>query len=269
MLDSVRAQTYRDLDIVLVDGGSTDGSREWLDAVRDPRVRVVHMPPGTSAAANWTAACNESTGGFVKLLCQDDLLHPTGIERQVADMQSHTTAVMAVAQRDIIDAHGRTLLRRQGGARLSSGVMDGDAAIRAAYVTGTNVLGEPLAVLFRRERLLECLPWNDTDPLMLDLEMYARVAHGQSVVVRRESVGAFRVSSSSWSTRLAAEQVRQFSHWQQGFAASATPPPRGYERARAYAGLHTRAALRRGAYRWLAMRGALQSPQRRTGAQRA
>jgi len=260
MLESVTQQTHHALDIVLVDGGSTDGSARWLDSCDDPRVRVIHRPQGTGAASNWTAACQQARGAFVKVLCQDDLLHPLAIERQLSDLQSHPSAVMAVARRDIVDARGQTLLRRQGGAHLRMGEIRGDDAIRAAYLTGTNVLGEPLAVLFRYEPLMACLPWNDMDPLMLDLEMYARVARGRAIVVRNDSVGAFRVSTSSWSTRLAREQVRQFSNWQQTYADTAVPPPTWIERVRANTGVRLRAALRRGAYRWLAVRGSLQSP---------
>ena len=259
LTDSLLAQTYPNLEIVFSEGGSTDDSPAYLATIDDPRVRTINAPPGTGAAGNWTAASEAATGEFVKLVCQDDLLRPDAIAKQVDDLTRHPEAAMAVAQRDVIDAKGNLLYARRGCSGLKAGVMHGPDVIRAAYLTGTNVLGEPLAVLFRRETLFAALPWVDTDPFMLDLDLYARAARNSEIVVRKESIGSFRVSTSSWSTRLAGEQVRQFERWQNTYAASLPTPPGGAERARAKLGLHLQALLRRGAYRWLSLKGSLKS----------
>lgn len=261
-LDSMLGQTHPDLDVMLVDGGSTDGSREWIADVGDPRVRSLTMPHGTTAADNWTAASRAASGDFVKLLCQDDILYPHAVAAQVADLEMHPTALFAVAQRDVVDANGGMLYRRRGCAGLTSGLMDGHDALRASYLHGTNVFGEPLAVLFRRPALDAVLSWNDERPFLLDLELYTRVLQMGPIAVRRESIGAFRVSSSSWSTRLVKEQNEQLQHWQQELEPVLTPAPSGVERARAHLERHRQAALRRAAYRVLKMRGAFASAPR-------
>lgn len=252
-VDSILTQTHTDLDVVLVDGGSSDDSLAYMQSIDDPRVRIEQMPKGTSAAANWTAATQAATAEYVKLVCQDDLLAPDAVERQLADLQSHPGAVMAVAQRDVIDAAGKIVYAPRGTLGLHAGVMGGMTALHAAYVHGTNVFGEPLAVLFRRAPLLDAMPWDDTIPLVLDLSTYEKVAEHGDVVVRKESVGAFRVSSSSWSTRLASEQIAQYEAWQRAYAAKAAPG--ASDRARAFVGLYTQAAARRAAYAWLRLRG--------------
>jgi hypothetical protein len=66
------------------------------------------------------------------------------------------------------------------------------AARRASYLAGTKVFGEPVSILFRRNTLLEALPWNDGLPFLLDVELYTRVPRRGGIVVRLESVGAFR-----------------------------------------------------------------------------
>lgn len=265
-IDSALAQTYKPLEIVIADGGSTDGSREWLARLDDPRVKFFQDETPSGAAANWTRVCELSQGTYVKLLCQDDLLTPTAIERQVADLHGHPDAVLAVAQRDIVDANGQTVLKRQGCSGLANSQMSGDAAMRTLYLFGANVFGEPLTVLFRRDALIAHLPWSDRLPLMLDVSMYAKVVRGEQIVVRKESVGAFRVSTSSWSTRLAKDQLRQFSEWQRQYASTAVPEPTAAERRRAALGVRMKTAARRGVYAWLSMRGSLRSPHQQPGA---
>lgn len=245
-VESVLAQTYTSLELVLVDGGSTDGSREWLHTLEDPRIRVIEMPAGTTAAQNWTAASAEARGEWIKLLCQDDVLYPEAMALQVRDLTENPSAVMAVARRDIIDANGRSIVRSRGTQGLPAGLVPGSTALLASYRLGTNGLGEPLAVLFPAKVLRQALPWNDTDPFLLDLEMYSRVLARGPVLVRKTTIGAFRVSSQSWSTQLKATQRDQIARWQERMVHDLAP--RQGDRLRARVMLHVQPALRQAAY---------------------
>ena len=261
LTNSLLAQTYPNLEIIFSEGGGSDSSGEYLHTIDDPRVRIISMPPGTSAAQNWTAATMAASGEFTKLICQDDLLSPKAIELQVQDLLDNPEAVMAIAQRDIVDARGNTLYRERGLAGLPTGAdfVSGTDLIRTCYLQGTNVIGEPLAVLFRTKELQAAMPWQDENPLMLDLSMYQRVAPHHEVALRWGSVGAFRVSTSSWSTRIAQQQVEQTRQWQEEFARDATPPVTAAEQRRASWGRRKQTTLRRIAYAVLRAKGALRT----------
>lgn len=256
-IESALAQDYPDLEVVVAETGSTDGSRAWLEARRDSRLRIVDGRPG--AGPNWTAATEAARGAFVKLLCQDDLLAPDAVTRQVADLERFPDAVMAVAQRDIIDARSRLVSRSRGLQGLRGEALPVAALIRRTYEHGTNVIGEPLTVLFRAEAARQALPWDDSLPLMLDVSGYARVAaHGGMAVIRYESVGAFRVSTGSWSTRLAGVQLRQFTAWQAAYE-QAHPGIPERDRRLAHRAARQRALERRAAYAVLRLRGGLRA----------
>ena len=261
LVESLVVQDYPNLEFVFTEGGGSDGSEAFLRALPDPRVRVLSMPPGTTAAENWTAACLAATGDYSKLVCQDDLLAEGAISRQVADLEGSPNAVMSIGPRDIVDARGAVLYAKRGCQGLSAGTNPGRDVIHCCYLRGTNVIGEPLTVLFRRDALLGSLPWDDSNPLMLDVSMYAKVAPLGEIIVGTESLGAFRVSTSSWSTRLAKVQRQQFAQWQQEYAASLADPPSSLERARAWVGMEKQALLRRAAYRVLRLKGAFRSAE--------
>jgi hypothetical protein len=84
-LRSVRAQTHRALEIVVVDDGSTDSTAALAGAhaAEDPRVRVLSVANGGVAAAR-NAGIAVSRGAFVAPVDADDLWHPEKIARQLA-----------------------------------------------------------------------------------------------------------------------------------------------------------------------------------------
>ncbi|MCZ6628648.1 MAG: glycosyltransferase family 2 protein [SAR324 cluster bacterium] len=89
-LDSILAQSLRNLELVAVDDGSTDGSAELLarHARADPRVRILRMPHrGIVAALNaGLAVCR---GAYIARMDTDDLMHAERLERQLRYMEAH------------------------------------------------------------------------------------------------------------------------------------------------------------------------------------
>lgn len=86
-IDSALGQTHANLEVIVVDDGSTDGTRRIVEerASRDGRVRVVAQSNrGVAAARN--RAIEEARGAFIAPLDADDLWDPAKIARQVARM---------------------------------------------------------------------------------------------------------------------------------------------------------------------------------------
>src|SRR5690349_14922749 len=84
-LHSVAAQTYRNLEIIIVDDGSTDRTAALASefCVSDPRGHIVSRSNGGPAAAR-NLGIAEARGEWIALIDADDLWHPTKIEKQVA-----------------------------------------------------------------------------------------------------------------------------------------------------------------------------------------
>ncbi len=88
-IGSVRRQTFTDLELVIVDDGSTDRTYEVArrHAEADRRIRLVHQENGGLSAARNTAL-RHATAPVMALLDSDDLWTPTFLEKQLAILES-------------------------------------------------------------------------------------------------------------------------------------------------------------------------------------
>ncbi|MEM7231300.1 MAG: glycosyltransferase family 2 protein [Planctomycetota bacterium] len=81
-LDHVLAQTHKDLEIIISDNASTDGTEEICReyVARDDRIQYHRNETNVGAAPNYNRTVNLSTGQFFKFMAHDDLIRPTYVE---------------------------------------------------------------------------------------------------------------------------------------------------------------------------------------------
>jgi glycosyltransferase involved in cell wall biosynthesis len=206
---SVLEQTFTDFELVICDDASTDDTIKILQEFADPRVRVIPSPTNTGLAPNWNRSVCECRAPYVKVLCQDDLIYPTCLGKQFAILSNPTHADIALvsSRRHIIDDTGR--VRARGRGFWPTGRVDGHQAIRRIVRSGTNPIGEPAAVMFRAEAFGKTGGFQDDLPYMIDVEFWCSVLRDADMFYDRETLAAFRVSSTALSTALASSQSAQ------------------------------------------------------------
>jgi GT2 family glycosyltransferase len=96
-LDSLRAQTFQDVEIVVPDNGSTDGSLELL-AERYPEVRIIRFPRNMGFCLAMNAGMGAARGEFVFALNNDTELDPHCLEEVVAAMRADPQVAIAATK---------------------------------------------------------------------------------------------------------------------------------------------------------------------------
>ena len=106
---SVMAQTYKHLEIILVDDGSTDGTGELCDKLgaEDGRIRVLHKENGGSSSAR-NLGLEAAAGKYVGFVDSDDYIEPDMYERLLKAIEDYGVAVSQIG-RDEIDEQGKKL----------------------------------------------------------------------------------------------------------------------------------------------------------------
>lgn len=105
-IESVLAQTYEDFELVIIDDGSTDNSKEIVTShLCDGRVRYIHQENrGFSAAVN--RGIKESSGSLIGFIGQDDLWMPNKSELQVKYLSEHKDIALVHSNYCSIDSEG-------------------------------------------------------------------------------------------------------------------------------------------------------------------
>jgi glycosyltransferase involved in cell wall biosynthesis len=118
-LDSLLAQTYRDVEVLISDNASTDGTRDICRAYceRDERVRYYRQPRNRGVGANYRFLVEHASGEFFKWAAYDDVCAPRFVERCVAALDRSPSDVVAFPHTTFIDGAGEPLPRVDGGVR--------------------------------------------------------------------------------------------------------------------------------------------------------
>jgi len=94
-IDSILAQTWQDLELLVVDDGSSDGTPGILHRVADRRLRILTNEANIGLVASLNRAMRHARGRFIARLDADDIAVPTRIARQVDFLECHPDVVLA------------------------------------------------------------------------------------------------------------------------------------------------------------------------------
>lgn len=108
-VDSIRRQTWRNLEIILVDDGSTDNSGALAEkmALEDKRVRVFHKENGGSSSAR-NLGISQAKGDYIGFVDSDDYIEPEMYERLLAAALTEDLLMVQIS-RDEIDEQGNRM----------------------------------------------------------------------------------------------------------------------------------------------------------------
>jgi len=92
-VDSLLAQTCRDFELIVVDGGSADRTLDILSGYKDPRIRIFEQPLEITPARNFGIARAESP--WIAVQDSDDISHPRRLEMQLNAVRRTPDAVLS------------------------------------------------------------------------------------------------------------------------------------------------------------------------------
>jgi glycosyltransferase involved in cell wall biosynthesis len=174
-IESVLCQGYTNVEVVVVDDGSTDNASEVASRYERAGVRLIRQENrGRSAARN--RGLDETQGKYVVFLDSDDRLLPEALEVGVKDLEAHPACALVFGRTSVVGTDGSSPMTDYYGELLRG-----------------NYIGTPGAVMFRRSVFDSVGGFDTTLHAAEDYELYLRVAsefpihkHGELVLDYRE-----------------------------------------------------------------------------------
>lgn len=201
-LEGVRAQTFRDFEVIALDDGSSDGTREWLS--QQPDIQTVFNERNLGTYGTLNVGLAKARGEFVAVLNDDDVWRPEKLARQVDLLGRHSEVGLVHTGGWFLDGKGE---RREGNPlgfawptfpTDDQGEWTGDSL--SAFVRENKIIAS--AALVRTSALRDLGGFDEGYFGSGDWDMWWRVAEKHNVGFVAEELTGYRVHGGNASHKL-------------------------------------------------------------------
>jgi glycosyltransferase involved in cell wall biosynthesis len=201
-VNSALAQTYRPLEIIVVDDGSTDGSRDILRRYEGhDEIKLRFHPRNLGIPATKNAGVAQSSGRYVALLEQDDAWYENKLARQVAVMESDPAYGMVFTDTVVVGPGGKEYIRRH---RVE--IPDSAEELVRSFFLSSPVISMS-SVMFRRAALSELGGFDERYVGGDDYALFLRLTGRHKVAFIDEPLLRYRWHQGSFSWRRADRMI--------------------------------------------------------------
>jgi glycosyltransferase involved in cell wall biosynthesis len=212
-IDSVLTQTYTDFELLILDNKSTDNTLNIVKKYTDTRIRIIENDVNIGFEANWNKCLKEAKCEYIKLLCADDILLPMCLEKQIEvfenEKNKHKNILIVASGRYVIDANSKILMKRYWHFRGDTFV-NGIKMVKKSIRFGTNIIGEPGAVLFKKEILNKTGGFDGTFLYVIDFSLWVKILKYGNIYLIKDPYFLFRISNVSESVKIMNSHAKNF-----------------------------------------------------------
>ncbi|MDX6409927.1 MAG: hypothetical protein QOE13_2998 [Gaiellaceae bacterium] len=200
-IDSILGQTYPNLEVLVLDDLSTDGTSEILRAYRDPRLRYVRNARRLGQFANVNAGIQLSRGDLIAIHHADDIFEPELLSKQVEFFLRNPDVGAVFAIDVFIDAEGREWGRLELPEELRGCQVLPYPTVLNGILRHQNTFIRGCQSLIPRAVYEDVGFFDDRHLLRADLDLWLRIARRYPLGLIEEHLLSYRFGHENTSAR--------------------------------------------------------------------
>lgn len=227
-IQSILTQTYQNLEIVVSDDSSSDGTLTILESVlsqSNVNYKIIFNENERGLAANWNNAIKNSNGKYIKFVFQDDVLKESCVSELVTIAESEPNLGLVYCKRDFIIEENyndyewiekfNELHNSWNELIVQTGVLSGKEYLRDSAILNEplNKIGEPTAVLILKTCFDELGYFDSKLSQLLDAEMWYRIMTKYNIGFVDEELCSFRLHSEQTTELNKASIIKDYEEW--------------------------------------------------------
>ncbi len=210
-LDCALQQTYQNIEIIVVDDGSTKLDNAVVEKYFKQHAKIKYYRNETNLGlvGNWQKSIDLANGNWIKFHFQDDLMDATCIEKMMQGIMTHNTQAALCsrnfvfeknADADFVSLFTNRLVKPEMLFASNEIITPEKAAKQLSKFLLTNVLGEPICVLFSKAAYQSVGGFNNAMHQLVDYEFLQKLLLTTDVYFTNEKLVSFRIHDKSTSS---------------------------------------------------------------------
>lgn len=197
-IECALAQTYQNIEIIIVDNNSTDRTWDIVQSFSDARMRKYRNETNIGMVPNWNKCIDYASGKYIQFLHGDDVIESNCIEIKTRIAESDENISLVFSASHIINENNEILLLRR--QFKTDCIIDGKKLAKKSFLS-KNLYGEPTNVLFRRIVSEQLFFFSTNLCYSVDWELWMRLSILGNVGYSATPLMKYRISKTNATSR--------------------------------------------------------------------
>lgn len=193
-LTMILNQEYANIEVIVSDNNSTDGTLNAIADICDERVKVITNDVNVGMGANWNKLLDEATGEYIIIVCSDDFIMPGAIKEKAQILEQNENVCLVFSSSYVMSSVGKNIYLRR--PFRGNKLLDGKIFQKKLFTT-KNMLAEPTNVMARKSVVTETGYFDSELWYTIDWDYWLRMLNKGDAYYVDKPLSGFRVHNDS------------------------------------------------------------------------
>lgn len=187
---SVLGQSYKNIELIVLDDGSIDGTPDEVEKINDKRLKLIRLTPNRRYHPR-NLGIKMARGKYIAFQNSDDVWDQKKLEKQIDHLEKNKGTVVCFTRLNMIDESGKIIKKSWAHGNLADENKNNDAWLRVLFTSGIN-FGIASAVV-RKDKLKKLGGFCESMVQMADYDLWVRMAGLGQLYIINEPLTSMRI----------------------------------------------------------------------------